>query len=182
MELQDQGRLEQAIAEYDEAIRLDPQNAGAYHNRGLAAIKLLKAAQGDKVVQVQDRILEALDELAAKKDWQAVVVGVIFGGLLGAAVGSIWSGFVLSGSYAIGGLLGGLGGGSFTLAMMTIWAKRALRAGLVAAIESAKEGRPEYRPREMRARESLIWRFVIQFFVMVLVITGIAALIAWLIR
>jgi len=34
--LQVEGRLEEAIAEYDEAIRLDPLLAQAYTNRGLA--------------------------------------------------------------------------------------------------------------------------------------------------
>ena len=34
--LYDQGQLEEAIAEYDEAIRLDPQASGHYNNRGLA--------------------------------------------------------------------------------------------------------------------------------------------------
>ena len=36
VELQEQGSLEEAISEYDEAIRLDPQLADAYNNRGLA--------------------------------------------------------------------------------------------------------------------------------------------------
>ena len=35
-EPQQEGRFEDAIAEYDEAIRLDPQDAGAYINRGNA--------------------------------------------------------------------------------------------------------------------------------------------------
>ena len=35
-ELQEQGRLEEAIAEYDQAIRLDPQYVLAYFNRGVA--------------------------------------------------------------------------------------------------------------------------------------------------
>ena len=34
--LQEQGRPEEAIAEYDEAIRLDPQLAKAYYNRTFA--------------------------------------------------------------------------------------------------------------------------------------------------
>ena len=34
-ELQERGQLETAIAEYDQAIRLDPENALAYNNRGL---------------------------------------------------------------------------------------------------------------------------------------------------
>ena len=36
LELYEEGRLEEAIAKYDEAIRLDPQYAKAYFNRGLA--------------------------------------------------------------------------------------------------------------------------------------------------
>ena len=39
-ELLAQGQLEEAIAEYDEAIRLDPQFALAYNNRGFANTKL----------------------------------------------------------------------------------------------------------------------------------------------
>ena len=34
VKLQEQGRFEEAIAEYDEAIRLNPQNGQAYDNRG----------------------------------------------------------------------------------------------------------------------------------------------------
>ncbi|MFC2019839.1 tetratricopeptide repeat protein [Chloroflexota bacterium] len=33
--LVDQGRLDEAISEYDEAIRLDPQDATVYYKRGL---------------------------------------------------------------------------------------------------------------------------------------------------
>ena len=36
VDLQEEGRLLEAIAEYDEAIRLDPELAGAYVNRGAA--------------------------------------------------------------------------------------------------------------------------------------------------
>ena len=39
-QLQDQEHWEEAIAEYDEAIRLNPQNADAYSNRGFAYFKL----------------------------------------------------------------------------------------------------------------------------------------------
>ena len=39
-DLQEQGRLEEAIAEYDEAIRLDPQYSAAYNNRGAAYLDL----------------------------------------------------------------------------------------------------------------------------------------------
>ena len=41
-ELYEQGHLEEAIVEYDEAIRLDPQDADAYYNRGLAYGDLFK--------------------------------------------------------------------------------------------------------------------------------------------
>ena len=40
VQLQNQDRWEEAIAEYDEAIRLDPQNTDAYSNRGFAYFKL----------------------------------------------------------------------------------------------------------------------------------------------
>ncbi len=40
VELQEQGRLQEAIAEYDEAIRLDPEYADAYINRGVAYFNL----------------------------------------------------------------------------------------------------------------------------------------------
>ena len=36
MEFQDQGLLERAIAEYDEAIKLEPRDANAYVDRGIA--------------------------------------------------------------------------------------------------------------------------------------------------
>ena len=36
VELQERGKWEEAIAEYDEAIRLDPKFADAYYNRGNA--------------------------------------------------------------------------------------------------------------------------------------------------
>ena len=36
VQLSDDGRWEEAMAEYDEAIRLDPQLALAYNNRGVA--------------------------------------------------------------------------------------------------------------------------------------------------
>ena len=36
VDLQEQGRLEEAIAEYDEAIRLNPQDTDASVNRGVA--------------------------------------------------------------------------------------------------------------------------------------------------
>ena len=35
VELGEQGRFEEAIAEYDEVIRIDPQLASAYNNRGV---------------------------------------------------------------------------------------------------------------------------------------------------
>ena len=37
---QEQGRLEEAIKGYDEAIRLDPQDADSYHKRGFAYFNL----------------------------------------------------------------------------------------------------------------------------------------------
>ncbi len=40
MELQEQGHLQEAIAEYDEALRLNPQDAVAYANRGLTYLNL----------------------------------------------------------------------------------------------------------------------------------------------
>ena len=38
--LHEEGRLREAVAEYDEAIRLDPEYAVAYHQRGIAYAEL----------------------------------------------------------------------------------------------------------------------------------------------
>ena len=52
--LQQQGRLEDAVAEYDQAIRLSPQFADAYLNRGLAYIQL---EQYERAVQGYDEAI-----------------------------------------------------------------------------------------------------------------------------
>ena len=48
VEFQGEGRLEEAIEDYDEAIRLDPELALAYNNRGLANFNL---GQHQKAIQ-----------------------------------------------------------------------------------------------------------------------------------
>ena len=55
LHLQEQGRLEEAIQDYDEAIRLDPQDADAYINRALAYTLLGKDAEANRDV---DRAVE----------------------------------------------------------------------------------------------------------------------------
>lgn len=56
VELQEQGRLEEAIAEYDEAIRLDPQDAVVYYNRGFAYDDL---GQHQRAIQDYDEAIPA---------------------------------------------------------------------------------------------------------------------------
>ena len=41
-------QYEQAIQDFDEAIRLDPQNAGAYHNRGAAYGRIGKSIEEER--------------------------------------------------------------------------------------------------------------------------------------
>ena len=52
--LHQEGRLEEAIAAYDEAIRLDPQDAAAYNNRGNAYGDL---GQPEKAIQDLDEAI-----------------------------------------------------------------------------------------------------------------------------
>ena len=63
VELQEQGRLEEAIGEYDEAIRLDPQLALAYLNRGAVyneENEFSKAiADCDKAIELDPNLFEA---------------------------------------------------------------------------------------------------------------------------
>ena len=63
VELQEQGRLEEAIGEYDEAIRLDPQLALAYLNRGAVyneKNEFSKAiADCDKAIELAPNLFEA---------------------------------------------------------------------------------------------------------------------------
>ena len=54
VELQEQGRLEEAIAEYDEAIRLDPQDADVYNNRGIAYDELGQLQRAIQLRAIQD--------------------------------------------------------------------------------------------------------------------------------
>ena len=60
-ELQGQGRFEEAIAEYDEAIRLDPQLAVAYNNRGLGYKRL---GQPQRAIQDLDEAIRLDHQLA----------------------------------------------------------------------------------------------------------------------
>ena len=53
-ELQEQGRLGEAIAEYEEAIRLNPRDADAYYNRGSANDEL---GQYQRAIQDYDEAL-----------------------------------------------------------------------------------------------------------------------------
>ena len=62
-ELQDQGRLTEAIQDYDEAIRLDPQFTHAYNNRGIAYDDLgqfQRAIQDfDEAIRIDPQFAEA---------------------------------------------------------------------------------------------------------------------------
>ena len=42
------GQYERAIQDFDEAIRLNPQNAGAYHNRGIAYGRIGKSIEEER--------------------------------------------------------------------------------------------------------------------------------------
>jgi len=42
------GQYERAIQDFDEAIRLNPQNAGAYHNRGVAYGRIGKSIEEER--------------------------------------------------------------------------------------------------------------------------------------
>ena len=53
-ELAEQGRFEEAIGEYDEAIRLDPQDADAYNNRGVSYENL---GQFQRAIQDHDEAI-----------------------------------------------------------------------------------------------------------------------------
>jgi len=63
VELEAQGRTEDAIAAYSEAIRLDPGLSQAYNNRGLSYIKLgeyLRANQeSDQAIRIDPRLAQA---------------------------------------------------------------------------------------------------------------------------
>jgi len=48
LQLESQGRLKEAIAEFDEAIRLDPNLSGAYNNRGIVYARLGQFQQAIK--------------------------------------------------------------------------------------------------------------------------------------
>ena len=61
-ELQDEGRFIEAIAEYDEALRLDPDYINAHSNRGLAYYNL---GQHERAIQDFDEALR-LDPNFAK--------------------------------------------------------------------------------------------------------------------
>ncbi len=44
----EEGQYERAIQDFGEAIRLDPQNAGAYHNRGVAYGRIGKSIEEER--------------------------------------------------------------------------------------------------------------------------------------
>jgi Flp pilus assembly protein TadD len=45
------GRHERAIQDYDEAIRINPENANAYYGRGLAYGELGKSVESERDIQ-----------------------------------------------------------------------------------------------------------------------------------
>ncbi len=61
LELHQQGRFEEAIQDYDEAIRLDPQRIEAYNNRGRAYLNL---DQAQKAIEDFDQVLRLDPQLA----------------------------------------------------------------------------------------------------------------------
>ena len=70
-ELAEQGRFEEAIAKYADAIRSDPTNASAYNFRALAYNKLGQYVQGiqdlDKAIRLDPRMAEAYYKLLASQ-------------------------------------------------------------------------------------------------------------------
>ena len=61
VELQEQGRLEEAIVEYNEAISLDPELAEAYSNRGIVYVN---KGEYDKATAAFDRAIELDPQVA----------------------------------------------------------------------------------------------------------------------
>lgn len=61
VELPEQGRLKQAISAYDEALRLNPQYAKAYNNRGFAYDNL---GQYQRAIQDYDEAIRLDPKLA----------------------------------------------------------------------------------------------------------------------
>jgi len=63
IELQEQGQLQEAIEEYDEVIRIDPERADAYHNRGTAYYRLEQYEQAiadyDEVIRLDPERTDA---------------------------------------------------------------------------------------------------------------------------
>ena len=63
LDKQEQGHLEEAIAEYDEAIRLNSEDAVVYYNRGLAHLSLSQLQQAvqdfDTAVRLNPRLASA---------------------------------------------------------------------------------------------------------------------------
>ncbi len=55
VELQGEGRLEEALAEYNEAIRLDSKLSGTYHNRGIVYDEL---GEYDKAIADYTKAIE----------------------------------------------------------------------------------------------------------------------------
>ena len=58
----EEGQHEQAIQDFGEAIRLDPQNAGAYHNRGVAYARL---GQYEQAIQDFDEAIRLDPQLGS---------------------------------------------------------------------------------------------------------------------
>jgi tetratricopeptide (TPR) repeat protein len=74
VDFQEQGQLEEAKTEYDEAIRLNPELVLAYSNRGLVYIAL---GQHEKAVQDLDEAVRLNPELALAYSSRGVAYGVL---------------------------------------------------------------------------------------------------------
>ncbi len=61
LDFQEQGRLVEAIAEYDEAIRLDPQHVDAFNDRGVAYNDL---GRFQRAIQDYDEAIRLNPEIA----------------------------------------------------------------------------------------------------------------------
>ena len=73
MPITDLGNLRQAIEDYDRAIEINPENAGAYYNRGVAYGKLGDHRQAiedyDRAIEINPEYAEAYNNRGARL-WQ----------------------------------------------------------------------------------------------------------------
>ena len=75
LEFENQGNLQEAIVEYDEVIRLDPQYTPAYYNRGNAYLEL---GQPQRAIEDFDEVIRLDSQFAlpyALRAWAITLMG-----------------------------------------------------------------------------------------------------------